>query len=76
MPSNTLTPSSKRPVDVNKYVDRYNGGHNLGVSSAKLNAISDLIMIPHQNICLEYIPYGGQLFENDKKHSLNLSLVE
>lgn len=59
-------PSSKRPVDLTKYVDRYNGGHNFGVLAAKLNAISDLIMIPQLKKVknsLEYIPYGGQLLE-------------
>lgn len=77
MPSNALTPPpSKRPVDLNKYVDRYNGGHNFGVLAAKLNAKSDPIMIlqlKKVKNSLEYIPYGGQY---DKKHSLNLSLVE
>ena len=49
-----------------RYTGYYNGGHNFGVLAAKLNAISDLIMIPQLKKVknsLEYIPYGGQLLE-------------
>lgn len=66
MPSNTLTPLSKRPVDVNKYVDRYNGGHNLGGQYCKTKCDKwsdhDPALKKVKN-SLEHIPYGGQLFE-------------